>query len=177
MVNEIGRDGQFLINGFKSFYSALYGGDFDYENLEEFKKYKTMVHEFLLQGYDDFDVEIFVSYQVEPTRNKKPKIQYKQCMSICDIAERGISLPSDVTKLTIKAKPVIRNRENGLVAKTILKKSEVFSKTIILSRYEINNADAGKNVDVPENVQVLDPDDFKENSTLFRFVDPKEVIM
>ena len=109
MINSIGRDGQYLMRGFKTFYSALYGSDFDYENLEEYKKYKEMVHEFLLQDYEDFDVEIFVSYQVEPTRNKNPKIKYKQCMSICDIAERGITLPSDVTKLSIKDFAIIPN--------------------------------------------------------------------
>ena len=177
MANRIGRDGINLLEGFKSFYKALFDYNGDFEKLEDFKKYKQKVHVFLLQDYYDFDVEIFISYQVEPTRNKNAQIKYKQCKSICDIAERGITLPSDVTKLTIQAKPVLRNRENDLVTKTILKKSDLFSKTIILSRYDVKKEDAGKNEDIPDNVKVLDADDFKESTTLFRFVNPKETII
>lgn len=165
-----------IIEGYKSFYLSLYGLDsHNFEKCEEFKKFSKGVDNFLKTNFENFDVEISVAYRLGEVKKSGGVTKYKSAGSICNVAERGITLPENIAWFEIYAKPVVKQESSNLVLKQSSRRSKLFDQKIGVSR-DIDVETEGLDVfKVGENVKVFNLEDIKEFCQLITFKRNQEI--
>ena len=135
-----------------------------------------MVEVYVKKGFDDFDVEVNVKYQVEPIGAKNAQVKYKNPKSICNVAEGVIKLPHDVTMFTVYAKPVFRGEDHGFDAKKTIQKPLFEQKVVVVRDKTFDALDKeGTKYNVADDVMVMSYDEIDEHFDLIEFVKPDEV--
>ena len=171
------KDIQVFLDGYKAMVEALYGEEKDFEKDEKYLKFVSNLKEVVKASRGDLDVEISVSYRLGQVGKTSGVTKYKKAGSICTVAQRGFSLPEDITWFEIVAKPVIK--DSGLVFTQASKKKALYSQKIVVAKDDKfeDLAEEREFYNVGDDVQVFAIEDLKENCPLINFKRPKEIVV